>query len=73
MDAIERHGLFQAIDEQSMIKIDFHVGEKIPGELQRGTRREIAPGLFAPLVARRTPSCPSSSGSSRVATRAGTT
>lgn len=51
MDAIERHGLFQAIDEQSMIKVDFHVGEKIPGELQRGTRREIAPGLFAPLVA----------------------
>ena len=28
-------GLFQAIDELSMVKIDFHVGEKIPGELDR--------------------------------------
>ena len=32
-----------------MIKIDFHVGEKIPGELGRSTTREIAPGLFAPV------------------------
>ena len=51
-DAIERNGLFQAIDEQSMIKIDFHVGEKIPGELGRSTLREIAPGLIAPLVSK---------------------
>ena len=49
-DAIERHGRFQAIDQQSMIKIDFHVGEKIPGKLGRSTRREIAPGLNTPLV-----------------------
>jgi len=50
IDAIKRNGLFQAIDEQSMIKIDFHVGEKIPGELERGTSREILPGLTVPLV-----------------------
>jgi hypothetical protein len=49
-NAIEQRGLFQAIDRQSMIKIDFHVGEKIPGELSRSTRREISPGLVAPLV-----------------------
>jgi hypothetical protein len=49
-DAIERHSLFQAIDERSMVKIDFHVGEKIPGELSRGTQREIVPGVLAPLV-----------------------
>ena len=49
--------LFQAIDRLSMIKIDFHVGEKIPGELSRSTRREIAPGLIAPRrLARRMPS-----------------
>ncbi len=35
MDAIEGRALFQAIDEASMLKIDFHVGEKIPGELGR--------------------------------------
>jgi hypothetical protein len=33
-----------------MIKIDFHVGEKIPGELDRGTPRELVPGLMAPMV-----------------------
>jgi hypothetical protein len=48
--AISRNGLFQAIDETSMIKIDFHVGGKIPGELDRTTRRTILPGLVAPLV-----------------------
>ena len=37
-NAIAQKGLFQAIDERSMIKIDFHVGEKIPGELSRSTR-----------------------------------
>jgi Nucleotidyl transferase AbiEii toxin, Type IV TA system len=51
-DAIARHGLFQAIDERSMVKIDFHVGEKISGELERGARREISPGLMAPLVSK---------------------
>jgi len=50
MDAIARHGLFQALDEASMVKIDFHVGEKIPGELGRSVHREIFPGLVAPLV-----------------------
>ena len=49
-DAIARKSLFQAIDERSMIKIDFHVGEKIPGELERGTLREVVPGLLAPMV-----------------------
>jgi hypothetical protein len=29
-----------------------HVGEKIPGELSRSTRREIAPGLIAPVVSK---------------------
>jgi hypothetical protein len=49
-EAIANHCLFQAIDEASTIKIDFHVGEKIPGELDRSTRREVLPGLVAPLV-----------------------
>ena len=52
LDAIKRKGLFQAIDQQSMIKIDFHVGEKIPGELERCTTREILPGLTVPLVSK---------------------
>jgi hypothetical protein len=35
-----------------MIRIDFHVGEKISGDLVRGTLREVAPGLMAPLVSK---------------------
>jgi hypothetical protein len=52
MDAIRRNSIFQAIDEASMIKIDFHVGEKIPGELERSLHREIFPGVVAPLVSK---------------------
>ena len=51
-NAIEIKGLFQAIDTQSMIKIDFHVGEKIAGELSRSTVRELAPGLIVPIVSK---------------------
>ena len=50
LDAIRARTLFQAIDEESLVKIDFHVGEKIPGELGRSTHREIFPGVSAPLV-----------------------
>jgi hypothetical protein len=50
LDAIRARALFQAIDEESLVKIDFHVGEKIPGELGRSTHREIFPGVSAPLV-----------------------
>jgi hypothetical protein len=52
MDAIRRKGLFQVLDQERVLKIDFHVGEKIPGELQRSTRQEILPGLIVPLVAK---------------------
>jgi hypothetical protein len=52
MEAIQRNGLFQAIDEASFVKIDFHVGEKIPGELERSRRREVVPGVTAPLVSK---------------------
>ncbi len=52
MDAIKGRALFQAIDEVSLVKIDFHVGEKIPGELGRSRYREVVPGVVAPLVSK---------------------
>jgi Nucleotidyl transferase AbiEii toxin, Type IV TA system len=52
MEAIRQKGLFQAIDEASLIKIDFHVGEKIPGELDRSARYEILPGVTVPIVSK---------------------
>jgi hypothetical protein len=45
LEAIRGNGLFQALERSTMIKIDFHVGEKIPGELNRSIVREYAPGL----------------------------
>src|SRR5690242_253883 len=50
IDAIRGNARFQAIDEESLVKIDFHVGEMIPGELGRSTHREIFAGVTAPLV-----------------------
>jgi hypothetical protein len=50
IEAIRTNRIFQAIDEESLVKIDFHVGEKIPGELGRSARCEIVPGVTAPLV-----------------------
>jgi hypothetical protein len=52
MHAVEQKRLFQVIDNLSMIRIDFHVGEKIPGELSRSTQQEMVPGVIGPLVSK---------------------
>jgi hypothetical protein len=51
-DAIRRQSLFQVLDQERVLKIDLHVGEKIPGELDRSTRRELFPGLVVAMVAK---------------------
>jgi len=51
-DAIKRRGLFQALDEETLIKVDLHVGESIPGELQRSKIEEVLPGVSVPLVSK---------------------
>jgi hypothetical protein len=52
MHAVKERRLFQVIDNLSMIRIDFHVGEKIPGELSRSTQQEMIPGVIGPLVSK---------------------
>lgn len=37
--------LFTALDQTTNIKVDFHVGESVPGELARARRLELVPGL----------------------------
>lgn len=51
-DAVLGGGIFQALDEETMIKIDFHVGEAIQGELERSRQEEILPGIIVPLVSK---------------------
>lgn len=48
--AIQNKSIFQALHEETMIKIDFHVGEAIEGELDRSKTVEILPSLSIPLV-----------------------
>lgn len=50
--AVRKKGLFQALHEETMIKVDFHVGEAIEGELDRSQSKEILPGLTVPLVSK---------------------
>ena len=47
-EAIRGKGLFQVLDNDTYIKIDFHVGEAIPGELSRSN--EVR--LFKDVTAR---------------------
>ena len=49
-EAIKNKRLFQAIDEANMVKIDLHIGEKIPGELTRSKKSELFQGCKVPLV-----------------------
>jgi hypothetical protein len=51
-DAVRRQGLFQALHEETMIKVDFHVGEAVPGELGRSRHEEILLGVVVPLVSK---------------------
>ena len=44
-DAVGREGIFQALHEETLVKIDFHVGEAILGELDRSQDEEILTGL----------------------------
>jgi hypothetical protein len=51
-DAVRHKGIFQALHEETMIKVDFHVGEAIQGELLRSKSEEILLGVFVPLVSK---------------------
>lgn len=45
IEAAEDQGMFQAYDRDKFVKIDFHVGEEIPGELSRSRSIELAKGV----------------------------
>jgi len=51
-DAVRHKGIFQALHEETMIKVDFHVGEAIQGELNRSHNEEILSGIVVPLVSK---------------------
>ncbi len=51
-DAVKRKSIFQALHEETLIKVDFHVGEAIQGELGRSREEEILSGVLVPLVSK---------------------
>jgi len=51
-DAVRRRGMFQALHRELLIRIDFHVGERIEGELERSESRPLFDGLDARLVSK---------------------
>lgn len=44
--------IFQALHNQHLIKVDFHVGEGIPGELDRSVKKELLPNFFVNAVSK---------------------
>jgi hypothetical protein len=48
--SIRSNQMFQALDNETYITIDFHVGERIPGELERSVPTEIFPGITVPFA-----------------------
>lgn len=51
-DAVSRRAMFQAIHRTMLIKADFHVGERIEGELQRSILRTLFQDLALPMVSK---------------------
>lgn len=51
-DAVKHKGIFQALHEETIIKVDFQVGEAIQGELDRSKKEEILAGVIVPLVSK---------------------
>ena len=52
MEAVRRGTCFQALDRRTFIKVDLHVGGKIPGELSRSVLRPVFEGVELPLVSK---------------------
>ena len=48
--AFEIRKMFQAIHKETLLKIDFHIGEMIPGELSRSKILELFPQIITPVV-----------------------
>lgn len=48
--SIASTAMFQVLHESTFMKVDFHVGPRIPGELDRSVVAELYPGVRARIV-----------------------
>lgn len=49
-ESLRSHSIFQALDNETFHKVDFHSGQRVPGELSRSTIREIYSGVVVPIA-----------------------
>ena len=49
-EAIDEQSLFQAIDKETMFKVDFHLSDIVPGALDRRRNEKIMTGRIVPMV-----------------------
>ncbi len=49
-EAIEEQSMFQAIDKETMFKVDFHLSDIVPGSCDRSREVRIPTGRTVPLV-----------------------
>jgi hypothetical protein len=49
-EAIDEQSMFQAIDKETMFKVDFHLADIVPGALERRRNEKIMTGRIVPMV-----------------------
>ena len=49
-EAIEEQSMFQAVDKETMFKVDFHLSDLVPGSCDRRRDVKIPTGITVPMV-----------------------
>jgi len=49
-EAIDEQSMFQAIDKETMFKVDFYLSDIVPGALERRRNEKIMTGRIVPMV-----------------------
>jgi len=49
-EAIDEQSMFQAIDKETMFKVDFHLSDIVPGALERRRDEKIMTGRTVPMI-----------------------
>ncbi len=48
--SLRSHGIFQAMDRDTLYKVDFHAGQRVPDELSRSVVEELFPGVCVAIA-----------------------
>jgi len=51
-DAVSNERLFQGLDQETFLKVDFHVGGSVRGEFQRSVPIELFPSVSVPIASK---------------------